>query len=107
MEKKTLPVTCPSCAAALRVRRLECPACGSAVEGEFPLPAVALLTPDEQAFLLTFVQSSGNLKELTRLYGVSYPTVRNRLDALIEKLRLLLRANAPAAASETSEEVES
>jgi len=95
MEKGILPVTCPSCGASLRVRRLECPGCGSAVEGQFPLPALTRLTQDEQDFLMSLVQTSGSLKELARIYGVSYPTVRNRLDALIDRLRALMEEQSP------------
>lgn len=101
MERRTLPVKCPSCGETLRVKRLECGICASAVEGDFGLPAVARLTPDEQTFLLNLVQSSGSLKELARVYGVSYPTVRNRLDTLIETLRSLTTEVSPARDKET------
>jgi hypothetical protein len=86
------------------VKRLECAVCASAVEGDFALPALARLTFDEQTFLISLVQFSGSLKELARLYGVSYPTVRNRLDALIEKLRVLTAEPAPP---EDAQETES
>jgi len=89
MKTRALPVKCPSCGESLKVKRLECALCASAVEGDFTLPAVARLTYDEQTFLISLVQFSGSLKDLARLYGVSYPTVRNRLDALIEKLKVL------------------
>jgi len=56
------------------------------VEGSFGLPLLARLTPEDQVFALRFLQNSGNLKDMAKLYGVSYPTVRNRLDALIEQL---------------------
>ena len=49
---------------------------------------IEYLTPEDVAFLKRFLLSSGTLKELARQYGVSYPTVRLRLDRLIEKVRL-------------------
>ena len=89
MCKKRLPVSCPSCQQLLGVNRLTCSGCGTAVEGLFDLPLMARLQPDDQIFVLNLVKSSGSLKDLARLYGVSYPTVRNRLDALIEQVKSL------------------
>ncbi|MBN2308096.1 MAG: DUF2089 domain-containing protein [Candidatus Hydrogenedentes bacterium] len=89
MINKLLPVQCPSCGKALRVTRFHCPECATGVEGDFPLPPLARLNPEEQEFVLHFVKSSGSLKQLARGYGVSYPTVRNRLDALIDRLKEL------------------
>ena len=82
-----LPTRCPSCGHVLDVARLGCPACNTVVEGAFSLPLLARLDPEDQTLVLNLVKSSGSLKDLARLYGVSYPTIRNRLDALIERIR--------------------
>lgn len=84
--KPTLPTVCPGCSGQPQIVRLACPACGTAVEGQFGLPLLARLSPEEQDFLANFVKTSGSLKEMSRMYGVSYPTMRNRLDALIDRL---------------------
>ena len=89
MSRKALPCGCPSCGRALKVVRLVCEGCGTAVEGEFGFPVLARLDAEEQALVLQFLRSSGSLKDLARHCGVSYPTVRNRLDALIERLNEL------------------
>ena len=81
-----LPAHCPGCAAALKVVRLNCTECDTAVIGGFPLPPLARLAPEDQAFVLCFLQTGGNLKDMAKQYGVSYPTLRNRLDALVEEL---------------------
>lgn len=81
-----LPTTCPSCENALEVRRLACDHCGTEVEGQYPLPALAALPAEDQAFICDFVRASGSLKEMAALMKVSYPTVRNRLDEVISKL---------------------
>lgn len=94
MKRKVLPVVCPSCEGVLTIRRLECCACTTAVEGRFALPVLARLNPEEQAFITNFVKCSGSLKELARLYGVSYPTVRNRLDTVIERVGVLAAEKA-------------
>jgi hypothetical protein len=86
MVEKSMPSRCPSCEQALEVVRLRCGGCSTAVEGTFPLPPLARLGADEQAFVLRFLKASGSLKEVARQYGISYPTVRNRLDGLIERI---------------------
>lgn len=84
---KRLPTACPSCAGDLAVKRLNCPRCDTEVEGLYSLPLLAGLSQDDQEFVLEFIKSSGSLKDMASLLGVSYPTVRNRLDDIIEKLR--------------------
>lgn len=83
------PVACPSCGAFLKVKRIVCNQCGTAVEGDFELPVLLRLTPEDQEFVLNFVLANGSLKAVASEYGVSYPTVRNRLDALTERIRAL------------------
>lgn len=81
-----MPTHCPSCHEPLAVSRLGCAGCGARLEGTFELPELLRLAPEELAFALDFVRASGSLKELARRRGQSYPTIRNRLDALIAKL---------------------
>jgi hypothetical protein len=83
---KYLPTACPSCSGKLDVRRLRCEKCETEVEGMYPLPPLVSLSQDDQAFILQFIKASGSLKEMAGLLKVSYPTVRNRLDAIIEQL---------------------
>ena len=85
-----LPTSCPSCNNDLRVAQLACPDCGTAVHGDYLLPALSRLNHEDQEFALAFIQRSGSLKEMARLYGVSYPTVRNRLDDLIALLNRIV-----------------
>jgi hypothetical protein len=84
-----LPVTCPSCSNTLKVTQLSCPECSTAVSGGFDLPILARLNEDEQNFILRFFLSSGSLKQMAIEMGNSYPTVRNKLDDLIEKVKKL------------------
>lgn len=84
--KKRLPLQCPACEAPLKVGRLFCEECSTEVCGNFELPLLARLTEKEQQFVLDFVKSSGSLKDMAKNIGVSYPTVRNILDDLIDKL---------------------
>lgn len=84
-----LPINCPSCSGSLNVSQLTCPACSTQVSGNFPLPVLLWLSQEEQSFILQFFLSSGSLKEMASQMGVSYPTVRNKLDDLIEKIKKL------------------
>lgn len=84
--KKRLPLQCPACESSLRVGRMFCGECGTEVCGDFELPLLARLSDKEQQFIVEFVKSSGSLKDMAKSMGVSYPTVRNVLDDLIEKL---------------------
>ncbi len=69
-----------------------CPECGTAVQGDYLLPALSRLGSEDQQFALAFILRSGSLKEMARLYGVSYPTVRNRLDDLIARLGAIIES---------------
>lgn len=88
-KKKMLPTVCPACGGELHVRSLHCAACDTTVTGDYRLSSFMRLPADEQAFLLEFVLCSGSLKELASRLSLSYPTVRNRLDAVIEHLQKL------------------
>jgi len=84
-----MPLSCPSCAGPLEVKTLQCTGCETTVNGQFPLPLLASLNFDEQDFIIEFVKSSGSLKEMARHLGLSYPSVRNRLDELISKIETI------------------
>ena len=56
------------------------------IKRRLPLPVLAKLTDKEQQFVIDFIKSSGSLKDMAKNMGVSYPTVRNVLDDLIDKL---------------------
>jgi hypothetical protein len=86
------PVTnhCPYCQRAMQVTRMSCPACEISIEADFPAPRLARLPVEHQRFIEMFVLASGNLKAIAEQAGVSYPTVRSRLDKIIEALRQVI-----------------
>jgi len=57
-----------------------------AIEGAFELPPLAQLSMEDQVFVAAFVRSHGSIKDMERLFGVSYPTIKNRLARLSEAL---------------------
>ena len=80
--------TCPVCEGELTISRLHCRSCGTALEGEFGVGRFGRLSKEQLALLESFLRSRGNLKEMERELGISYPTVRGRVDALVRALGL-------------------
>ena len=83
-----LPCNCPSCKKQLKVKSLFCENCSTEVHGLYELPILARLSIDEQDFILKFVKNSGSLKDMAKDLGFSYPTVRNLLDDIINKIEV-------------------
>ncbi len=86
-EPRTLTNECPYCSAAMAVTEMACRACHVAVRAEFPMSRLGGLPVEHQRFIEMFVLAGGNLKEIAERVGVSYPTIRSRLDKVIEALR--------------------
>lgn len=80
------PQQCPTCGHPLELRELSCPACETVVRGRWAAGPFSRLSPEQQTFLRLFVRSRGNLSEVERTLGVSYPTVRAKLEEVIELL---------------------
>ncbi len=106
--------TCPVCAGELAVTRLRCGGCGTTIEGEFGVGRFARLTREQASLLESFLRSRGNLRDMERELGISYPTVRARVEALVRALGFGPRDEAdppgatpaPAAAALAAEEIQ-
>ena len=94
--------TCPVCANELTITRLQCRGCGTSLEGEFGVGRFGRLAQEQLTLLESFLRSRGNLREMERDLGISYPTIRGRLDALVRALGL---ADGDVAAEPTAEDV--
>jgi len=73
----------------LTVERVRIAVSKIAVEGEFELPPLAQLSTSDQVFVTAFVKCHGSIKEMERLYGISYPTVKNRLNGISDRLEFV------------------
>ena len=80
------PGKCPTCGQDLEVHEVACPSCETVVRGRWAASPFSRLTPDQQNFLTLFVRSRGNLSDVERTLGVSYPTVRAKLEEIIGAL---------------------
>lgn len=77
---------CPVCSNKLRAIRLRCNNCKTVIENEFELSKFDYLTNEQLDFIETFIKCRGSIKEVERELGISYPTVRAKLDEVIEGL---------------------
>ncbi len=77
---------CPSCDGNLTIARLDCPDCKISIDGEFAPPALLKLSGAQIDFVEVFIKNRGVIREVERELGVSYPTVRARLDDVITAL---------------------
>ncbi|TMF36398.1 MAG: DUF2089 domain-containing protein [Chloroflexi bacterium] len=89
------PSSCPVCNHRLATTRLSCPACDTELSGAFTQCEFCVLTDEDREVLRVFLASRGNMKDLERHLGVSYPTARARFDTLLGKLGIE-RPAAPA-----------
>jgi hypothetical protein len=92
------PANCPVCSSKLAVTRLTCPSCDTELSGAFASCEFCVLTDEDRDVLRVFLASRGNMKELERHLGVSYPTARARFDLLLTRLGIE-RGPAPAPTS--------
>ena len=77
---------CPICDGRLEPVKLKCTSCEMAMEGRFPISKLGLLPSDQQQFVEAFLVARGNIKEVEKELGISYPTVRKKLDEVIDAL---------------------
>jgi hypothetical protein len=80
--------TCPVCEHELAVTRLHCSECGTTLEGTFSVGRFGRLNREQLSLLESFLRSRGNLREMERELGLSYPTIRDRVEALVRALGL-------------------
>jgi hypothetical protein len=77
---------CPTCGDALVATELSCDSCGTVIHGRYAPCPFCRLSPENLAFLEMFVRNRGNVKDMERELGVSYWTIRNRLNEVVEEM---------------------
>ena len=93
--KKEVIGKCPMCGDELYATRLSCNTCKANIEGEFSLCKFCKLTQEEKQFIEVFIRSRGNIKEIEKELGISYPTVKGKLDSVIKSLGYEGKEEAP------------
>ncbi len=85
-----LVTSCPSCGQKeVQVTKIECRDCGTRFEGQFEIPKLLKLSSEQLHFVMEFVKCSGSLKQMAKIQKISYPTLRNKLNELIEVIESL------------------
>jgi len=77
---------CPVCGSNTEVTKICCDECGTTIEGHFQLCKFCRLTSEQKTFIDVFIKCRGNIKEVEKELGVSYPTVKNRLEDVANAL---------------------
>jgi hypothetical protein len=86
---------CAECGRPMDVSTMVCSRCELRLEGGFEVPALARLSLEDQAFVIAFVRHHGSIKKMEALFGVSYPTVKNRLNSIARQLDAAFNAPSP------------
>lgn len=77
---------CPGCQYPMQVTQMRCPDCDLTLSGEFELGSLARLSLEDQLFVIAFLRHHGSIKKMESLFDISYPTVKNRLNAIAGEL---------------------
>ena len=78
--------TCPDCGRPMGITLVRCGSCATTMEGQFEVSPLARLPLEDQVFVIAFVRHHGSLRRMEDLFGISYPTVKNRLNAITARL---------------------
>jgi len=81
-----IPKQCPSCQHNLVITRLSCINCGTEINGHYQPDFFSRLEPNDFDFILLFIRSKGNIREMERELGISYWSIRSKLNEIVESL---------------------
>jgi len=97
-----VPVHCPACSEPMQVTELTCPHCQTKVQGVFASSPLQRLTAEQLTFVEVFIRCRGNIREVERDLKISYPTVRSRLNQVIQSMGFALSDSEEDSADDPS-----
>jgi len=97
---------CPVCSSTLKATRLSCSTCGTIIESEFELSRFELLNKEQLNFVEIFLKNRGSIKDVEREMGISYPTVKGKLNDVIKTLGYSIIDEPPANINDVIAELE-
>jgi len=77
-----LPVGCPLCGEMIEITRIKCSGCNSEIHGSFSAGGLTALPVEYQKFITVFLRQRGNIKQVEKELGISYPTINKMLDSV-------------------------
>ncbi len=86
---------CTGCGRPMTITRTDCRECNVSLEGEFEVSPLARLSLEDQMLVMVFLRHHGSIKMMERLFEISYPTVKNRLNAVVAQLDSSFEAPSP------------
>jgi hypothetical protein len=89
--------SCPDCGKPMQLTRATCPDCDVALEGQFEVSPLGRLPEEDQVLVIAFLRHHGSIRKMEELFGISYPTVKNRLKGVVEKIDRAFSAPSPNA----------
>lgn len=99
-----MPNRCPVCDHEMRISKITCTYCPTKIEGDFSSCKFCRLPAEQLVFVEAFIKCRGNIKEVEKELGISYPTVRSRLDSVIEALGYAVEKDKEKDKNDTQEE---
>ncbi len=80
------PNKCPSCNSKIHISEFHCDACSTSIKGKFQLSSFDCLDENELEFVKVFLATGGRIKEMEKIFNISYPTVKSRLEEIVNKM---------------------
>lgn len=91
--KRKILERCPTCGDGLEITQLHCGSCDTSINARYTPCRFCTLSPESLQLVETFIKCRGNVKEMERELGLSYPTVRARLDGAIKEMGFTVTEN--------------
>jgi len=86
---------CPDCSQPMHLTQATCPDCQVSLEGQFEVSPLGRLSQEDQVFVTAFLRHHGSIRKMEELFGISYPTLKNRLRGVVDKLDRVFSAPSP------------
>ncbi len=104
-KKHPIPESCPVCSGHYVVSQLRCSSCGTKLEGNFSQGAFSGLNDKQLNFVMVFLKNRGNIQNTGKELGISYPTVKSRLDDALKEMGLFVESESDILAKVKSGEI--
>ena len=95
MDMDISKASCPDCQRPMKLTRATCPECEIDLEGKFEVSPLGQLPEEDQVFIMAFLRHHGSIRKMEESFEISYPTVKNRLRNIVDKLDRVFAGPSP------------